>query len=74
VGCDGGGHNDGGMNDSGGGAIKRAEVLQQEGDKRATSRANNATDTQTGGPQRGTWYSEEGDTKRPVSFGMMVEA
>ena len=49
-------------------------ATQQEGDKRATSRANHATDTQTGGPQRGTWYSEEGITKRLVSFRMMVEA
>ena len=63
-----------GTNDSSGGAIKRPEVLQQEEDKRATSGANHATDTQTGGPQRGTWYSEEGITKRPVSFRMMVEA
>jgi hypothetical protein len=47
-------------------------ATQQEGDKRATSRTNHATDTQTRRPQRGTWYSEEGITI--VSFCIMLSS
>jgi hypothetical protein len=49
-------------------------AMAERCNKRATSCTKHANNTQTGGPRRGTWYSGQGDTERPVSFRMMVEA